>query len=76
MNVYVDGWQSRLNIQTKAVVDIATPADAVQAFSNDPPAPALDAQRGSGFQGNAREGFQICAERKCAGADPELNTLY
>lgn len=76
MDVYVDDWHSRLNVLSNAVADIAMSADAVQGASDVSPAPAPEAETGSGSHGSDEKCFQFDADPEFPGADPELKSLY
>lgn len=69
VDVYTEGWQSRLTTLTAAIaVSSAAAAHIVQSASNTPCASAAGVQTGSCFQGYARAEYQIDAEPDSAGA--------
>lgn len=71
-----DGWPCRLNAPSKAVADVAMPADAVKAASDVSSAFALEIQTGIDSQDNSRESFQFGAECESLGSGREPNSFY
>lgn len=57
VGAYVDDWQSLLNALIKAVADDASPANAVWAVFDVPPALAPEAYKGSGSHSTAGKAF-------------------
>lgn len=76
MDVYDDGWESRLNDPSKNVANVATPADAVQTAFDVPSASALEAQIGGGSQRKTEETFQFDGKPESSGAGLDLYYFY
>lgn len=74
-NVFVDGWQSRLNAPGKVVTDLfVVPASVVQATSDALSALSFLVQVGGGSRGNAGNEFQINVEPDSLGAGHKPNS--